>query len=131
MKISDIINYMVGNLRYRLYFSKFKWVIRKNIRDQIHYRIATMNQECYSQGSCVECGCSTPAMQMSSKTCDRDCYPPLMNKELWERFKSNLSVKVGDDRWRLLTAGKKQAYLYKNGEDVNSIKNINKVFYED
>ena len=86
MKIKDPFYYVQGNLRYQLYYSKFKFLIRDHILDQIDWRIAMMNQTCYDQGSCVECGCVTTALQMSDKACDGMCYPPMMNEKDLRKF---------------------------------------------
>lgn len=35
------------------------------------------------------CGCKTPNLQMSNKTCENGCYPPMMNKKVWNHFKED------------------------------------------
>lgn len=87
--ISNIIDYIIGNTRYHIFYSRFNWIIRKFIREQIDYRISVMNRECYYRGSCKECGCKTTALQMVSKPCKGNCYLKLMNKKQWENFKDN------------------------------------------
>lgn len=84
--IADIYFYFEGNFRYKLYYSKYKWLIRQHIVEQIDYRVKMMNEECYNKGSCVECGCETIALQMCSKKCKGNCYPPLTNSKLWSKF---------------------------------------------
>lgn len=89
MKISftNIMAYIQGNIRYKLYYSRFRFLIRLHIREQIDLRIRFMDKECYENGSCKLCGCSTTALQMADKQCDKPCYPPMMNKEDWIGFK--------------------------------------------
>ena len=89
-KLSDIWHYLLGNYRYKLYYSRFKFLIRKHIQEQIAFRIQVMNKECYNQGSCVICGCTTTALQMCNKSCDKPCYPEMMNKKEWEQWKRYL-----------------------------------------
>lgn len=84
-KISDAFNYIAGNIRYKLYTSRFKRFIRSHIIEQIAYRIRVMNPECYDKGACVICGCETPALQMVHKGCDGQCYPPFTDSRTWNK----------------------------------------------
>lgn len=86
LSIKNIIAYLQGNIRYYLYYSRFKFLIRKHIREQIDFRIKYMDKECYENGSCKLCGCATTALQMANKSCDKPCYPPIVNKSDWESF---------------------------------------------
>lgn len=83
----DVWFYVQGNFRYKLYYSRYKWLLRKHIREQIEFRIQIMKPECYAQGSCVECGCETTMLQMAYKSCDAKCYPVLMGAGDWKHFK--------------------------------------------
>lgn len=65
-----------------------------------------MNSECYTQGSCVKCGCQTTHLQMANKKCDGDCYPPMMNKVLWENFKMGMRYPIDAyTYWSYITKG--------------------------
>lgn len=88
MKINftNIMAYIQGNIRYKLYYSRFRFLIRLHIREQIDLRIRFMDKECYENGSCKFCGCSTTALQMADKQCDKPCYPPIMNGKDWNMF---------------------------------------------
>lgn len=91
MNPKDVWYYTQGNIRYKVYYSKLKNIlIRGYIREQIDYRIKVMDQECYTMGVCKMCGCTTTALQMCNKKCDGNCYPPMMNKRKWKKFKINL-----------------------------------------
>lgn len=83
----DVWHYFVGNLRYKLYYSK-KWkkLIRPHILQQIEFRIMVMDTQCYSRGSCKLCGCETTALQMANKACDKPCYPSMMTEFQWNWF---------------------------------------------
>ena len=91
LTISNIKAYVEGNLSYMLYYSPFKFLIKRYIKEQIDWRIAIMNIECYNNGTCVMCGCRTTALQMATKPCDGDCYPPLYSKKYWDRLKCVLT----------------------------------------
>jgi hypothetical protein len=83
--LSNIIAYIVGKYRYQFYYSKkFKWMIRKHIREQIDWRISIMDKQCYNQGTCILCGCQTTALQMANKSCEKPCYPVMVSKKYWE-----------------------------------------------
>ena len=82
---SNIRAYFVGKMRYRAYNSRFyKLLVKKHIREQIAFRIKTMNKECYNRGSCIKCGCVTPALQMANKQCEGLCYPIMKTKRQWK-----------------------------------------------
>lgn len=83
LPLRDVYYYIQGTLRYRLYYSRFKFLIRKHILEQIDYRINVMNYECYERGECVLCGCSTTALQMCNKSCEGKEYPIMMGKKHW------------------------------------------------
>lgn len=98
----NIISYISGNYRYFVYSKKsLKWLLRKHIKEQFDLRIKSMNQECLDKGACIACGCHTPQLQMANKSCDYDCYPPLMSKQIWNNLKNGGSTKVGDNVWVL------------------------------
>lgn len=89
IKINDIFAYTIGNYRYALFYSKYKFLIRNHIQQQIEWRISVMDIDCYTEGSCKLCGCDTVALQMANKTCNKPCYPKMMDKKDWEEYKLN------------------------------------------
>ena len=81
----DIYYYIQGHVRYYLYYNDLLvWLLPTHIIDQIEFRIKVMNQECFSLGSCIKCGCKTTHLQMCDKACDGDCYPKMYSKESWK-----------------------------------------------
>lgn len=86
INLANIIAYITGNVRYQLYYSKYKFLIRTHIREQIDFRIKVMDKACYENGECVICGCQTTALQMSNKACDKPCYPRMLSKKRWKEF---------------------------------------------
>ena len=86
-KIKDIWYYTQGNIRYKLYYSRFRFLIPKYIIEQIESRIDSMDNECYMKGFCKMCGCQTTHLQMCNKPCDKPCYPKMLSKIKWDRLK--------------------------------------------
>lgn len=85
--LNNIIAYVQGWIRFYLYYHpRLKFLIRKHIREQIDFRIKYMDKECYENGSCKLCGCATTALQMANKSCDKPCYPPILDKDIWNNF---------------------------------------------
>lgn len=84
-------HYLLGNYRYWL-ISKpiLKLLVRKHIREQSYYRVKVMDVECLINGACIKCGCATPNLQMANKSCEGNCYPPMMSKKEWYTFKIDL-----------------------------------------
>lgn len=86
-KFSDVWQYVLGHLRYKLYYSKnFKFLIRSHIFEQIEHRLNWMDIDCYVAGECKICGCATPQLQMSNKSCEKPCYPTMMTRTKWHEF---------------------------------------------
>lgn len=97
--IKNILNYFAGNLRYTVYYTKLKFILREHIREQISHRIRLMKPECYNTGACTECGCTTTALQMANKTCGGVCYPTMFSKKEWKLLKEGWSAWKDDKRW--------------------------------
>ena len=85
--LKNIIAYIQGKLRYKLYYSNFVFLIRPHIREQIQARINSMDKQCYNEGQCKMCGCQTTALQMANKACDKPCYPRMLNSREWNLMK--------------------------------------------
>lgn len=89
-KLIDVKNYIQGWSRYYLFYSKeffnidLSFMIRKHIREQIVVRINSMKDICYANGQCHICDCATTALQMCDKSCEGNCYPPMMGVQQWE-----------------------------------------------
>lgn len=92
MKKAKNIGYFIqGWIRYGMYYNKrLRFFMRRHILEQIDYRIGKMNKECYTSGSCVECGCKTTALQMANKPCDGDCYVSMQSRKNWKKLKGNI-----------------------------------------
>jgi len=90
---SNVKAYIQGHLREKLYYSqKWNWLMPLHIYEQISYRLFVMNPECYSNGECVHCGCTTPALQMADKTCEGLCYPIMLDATDWHIYKREYNI---------------------------------------
>lgn len=99
--IKNIFAYIQGNYRYKLFYSpRFKFLMRLHIFEQIAIRIMSMDKKCYKDGQCRMCGCSTTALQMANKACDKPCYPPMMNKKNWLSMKSGETLDFNGVKWK-------------------------------
>lgn len=103
--LRNVISYIQGNIRYKLFYSKhWRWLLCNHIEEQIEARIVSMNPQCYEQGSCVICGCTTTALQMANKACDKPCYPTMMSSLNWQLMKEGFDYRdrVTGTTWGLL-----------------------------
>lgn len=101
INLSNMIAYIQGNVRYQLYYSKYKWLIPGYILEQIDVRIKSMNEQCYHTGSCIMCGCRTTHLQMANKPCEGACYPVMMDKRKWKYMKKNNVIVINNVLWYL------------------------------
>lgn len=89
-------------------------------------RIDFMLPACYSTGSCVLCGCTTTALQMATKSCDKPCYPRLMNKQQWEDFKQGMFILDDKGRWVLRSNQEYIIFYPKDGSQKQLLYPLNK-----
>jgi len=88
MNFKNVLAYLQGHLRYRLYHSKaFGWLLPGHVREQIGFRIRSMDRGCYERGSCKLCGCATTALQMADRACEKPCYPAMMGRRRWNGWR--------------------------------------------
>ena len=101
INVKNILYYLQGNFRYKAYYSRFNYVIRKHIKEQIDVRIRSMRETCYNNGVCDICGCQTTALQMCDKACEGFCYPKMLSKKEWETLKDNKIIILNGNVWGL------------------------------
>lgn len=68
-------------------------------QEQVVWR-TTQAQECLKNGSCLFCGCTTPAKFYSDEACEdpvRKCYPDMMSEQDWNTFKLTNKTKIQID----------------------------------
>lgn len=87
INLKNVLYYIQGNIRYRLFYSKFAFLINKYIKEQIEMRINSMDSICYKNGECKICGCQTTHLQMCNKACNKPCYPKILPKKDWNFLK--------------------------------------------
>lgn len=88
--LAEVVDYFRAEFRYSIYYKyqKLSFLLRDHIKEQIDFRIdVMMDRECYEQGQCKICGCTTPDLQFTNASCKGNCYPPIMNKTQWKFFK--------------------------------------------
>ena len=98
INLSNIGRFIQG---YSRKFSETFGLLAEHKQEQVLYR-QEQALECTKNGSCVYCGCDTPAKYYSDEGCEdpeRKCYPEMMNKEVWEAFKlgNGLEIKIDKD----------------------------------
>ena len=82
-----VYHYLLGNYRYYCINSIIlHYLVRTHIKEQYQFRLNKMRKICYINGSCVECGCQTPKLQMADKSCEGKCYPAMMSKKEWINY---------------------------------------------
>jgi hypothetical protein len=89
----DIYYYFQGHLRQNLFYSSYKYIIRKHIQEQLIWRLMQVkkhSQECYATAQCKHCGCDIPALTFSNKSCHGNCYPLMMSKYKWNEYKKEM-----------------------------------------
>lgn len=83
---------------YRRRFSETFGLLEVHKQEQVVWR-GEQAKECLTNGSCVYCGCDTPAKFYSDEACEdpvRKCYPDMMPKEVWDKYKEehNITIKI-------------------------------------
>ena len=99
--LKNIIAYIQGNLRYKLFYSNFAFLIRPHIREQIEVRINSMDPICYGNGECKMCGCQTTSLQMANKACDKPCYPRMLSRKEWFMINLKKELYVDNKLWHI------------------------------
>lgn len=90
---SEVTDFFRAELRYYLFYHrniKVRNLLPKHLIEQFQFRIDyMMDRECYMNGQCKICGCTTPDLQFTNATCKGNCYPSLMSKRNWSFFKEH------------------------------------------
>lgn len=129
--LKNIWSFLIGNARYKLFYSKFAFLIRSHIREQIQIRINSMDRQCYDEGQCKLCGCQTTALQMANKACDKPCYPKMVtNRLVWEGIRDGDIGLIDHEpnglyftRWNIATVNNKKVFMRVGADLGNSYDN--------
>lgn len=104
-KIKDVFYFLQGYTREFIY-NHCEFLMRKHIKEQFEHRCLEA-EACYKNGSCLGCGCTTPALFFANKGCSLrqypveirkrltgksyPCYPEMMGKKEWNEFKKRIN----------------------------------------
>ena len=71
----------------------------EHMYQQIFYRrhmVILKSPECWKTGACKVCGCDILGKTMEDRGCENDpsCYPPMMDKKNWEKYKIEHNIKL-------------------------------------
>lgn len=80
----DVTSWLVGNARLYFY-NKDSSLLPDHIVQQFEWRQDQVPKECLN-GACKVCGCSTPGLFMADKSCEANCYPPMMSRKKWNEY---------------------------------------------
>ena len=65
--------------------------------EQIIWRriqVIILSEECWTSGHCTECGCEITGKTMEDRACDGGCYPVMMSKDVWDKYKKDNLIKI-------------------------------------
>ena len=65
--------------------------------EQIIWRriqVSILSEECMASGHCVECGCEILGKTMEDRKCESGCYPEMMSREVWNKYKKDNNIKI-------------------------------------
>ena len=74
---------------FKFYYYKYFAMRGKptHIKEQVLYRM-TLSKKCFENGACLICGCpTTEAFYIVKASCEGNCYPEMMTKLQWKKFK--------------------------------------------
>lgn len=85
----NVKGFIQGNFRKLL--EDFPGIVEDHIYEQVQYRLGIMDENCIKNKMCP-CECAVPNKQYEDRSCENHCYPPMMDKENWEKFKSLTNI---------------------------------------
>ncbi len=81
LSVKNIRRFIQGN--YRLYTFEQQ---PQFLKEQIWFRLSKANSECTKTGKCY-CGCEIQGLVAVESSCERNCYPVMMDEETWQIYK--------------------------------------------
>ncbi len=69
----------------------------RHIDEQSIWRLDQIKEkspECIQHLHCIMCGCDIKEKSFESKGCDEGCYPEMMGKEEWEKYKKENNIDI-------------------------------------
>lgn len=58
----------------------------KHIEEQVEWRRKVSNPKCIENDECI-CSCTWSELIYADKACDGKCYPPMMPRVYWKKYK--------------------------------------------
>lgn len=94
LSFSNIKGFLQGNYRA---FIDLTEIINPpmHIREQARWRLDKVKENapvCFSEGACVQCGCSINEKVYEDRSCEENCYPEMMKKEDWDIYKKENNI---------------------------------------
>lgn len=95
--LKNIKEYVKGNVRYLIdeYGNDFI-NLEEHIKEQVVYRKSIADKQCVQDGVC-KCNCTIPELFYADKSCNDKCYPEMMNKTMWNNYKTNMELNIKGD----------------------------------
>lgn len=91
--LHNITKYATAKVRKaRHYYGGDILGLDEHIVEQFEWRKTKAKAECMEKGACVECGCETPDLFYASEPCEGNCYPDMMDKEEWKKYKEDEGI---------------------------------------
>lgn len=81
LSVKNIKRYIQGN--YRLYTFEQQ---PQFLKEQIWFRLSKANSECLKNTFCP-CTCPVVGRASAEDSCERNCYPIMMDEETWQVYK--------------------------------------------
>lgn len=75
----DIYHCIYGTYIDYIYWN-YSYLLHPIDKLQLEFRHKVMRKECYDNGTCIKCGCTTTALQGAKKSCKGNCYPKWINR---------------------------------------------------
>lgn len=94
INLDNLLNYATAQVRHWKSTSEFMECPRY-IEEQSIWRLEQIKEKspaCFEDGKCINCGCDI--VEKSFETKADDCYPELMGKEVWEKYKIDNKITV-------------------------------------
>lgn len=125
--LQNISAFIQGNVRAILHnYGDSFYTLSPEIQEQVIYRTSLANKECLENGKC-KCNCSIPELFYADKQCEDKCYPYMMNKSDWEKFKLDNNIELSIKTEKLKITSMFQAVFKTNENEVNLLLNKNSV----
>lgn len=113
LTLKNVKAYIQGNVRLiQDKYGEGFMDLSTHVKEQVIMREALAKPACVIKKEC-DCGCAIPDLFYADKTCEDACYPVLLNRDEWNKFK--LYIKENDIELKYGVNIKKIMTEFKNG----------------